>query len=288
MRTDIELLRIVSALGVVWYHSSMSYGRELAYAGLVVFVILSVFLAGVSSKNHSVWSRSVKLLVPCALWSCFYGVLNFARGFDVLPQGLPFIHQVLTTPAVHLWYLPFIFIALLCVGWLKYFLNPLILSIVATALTGALLVSSPIWREWELVSPFAQYLHALPAIFIGLAFSQYGRLGKEKYILIAGLFLSVFYTASLDIVDVSLTYCVGVCCSAILLLKRSVLPKIGFVYGVSKLTLGIYLLHPFIILICSFVGLSGLVVPLLSFLVSTALIFVSMKWLPRPLSKYVF
>ena len=43
-RQDIELLRILSALAVVAYHSQVA-GLEAAYAGLIVFVVLSVHLA---------------------------------------------------------------------------------------------------------------------------------------------------------------------------------------------------------------------------------------------------
>lgn len=35
MRIDIELLRIISAIGIVWFHSGNATGREITYSGLV-------------------------------------------------------------------------------------------------------------------------------------------------------------------------------------------------------------------------------------------------------------
>ena len=44
-RADIEFLRVLSTFGIVWFHSGV-FGHEFAYSGLIVFLILSMYLAG--------------------------------------------------------------------------------------------------------------------------------------------------------------------------------------------------------------------------------------------------
>ena len=67
MRTDVEFLRIIAALGIVWFHSGLDVGRDIAYSGLVVFLIFSSYFAVKSNKEYSVLSRASRFLIPCAL-----------------------------------------------------------------------------------------------------------------------------------------------------------------------------------------------------------------------------
>lgn len=52
VRQDIEILRVLSAFGIVWFHSGAP-GRAFAYSGLVIFIILSVYLSQHGNQHIS-------------------------------------------------------------------------------------------------------------------------------------------------------------------------------------------------------------------------------------------
>jgi hypothetical protein len=286
MRNDVELLRIIAAFGVVWYHSGVPYSRDIAYAGLVVFLAFNSYFASISNKTHSVLYRAEQLLIPCLIWSVFYAALNFVRGLEIYPQHYSLLSKVLAAPAIHLWYLPFAFFCLIFVDKLKLLLKPVVLAWSSCCIASALLLSSSVWREWELIAPFSQYLHGLAALFFGLFFAQ--KIDRvHRLSLFFLLLLVVAYVTSLRIHDVSTTYAFGFAAVSILFLRRDLLKSIPYVSQLSKLMFGVYLLHPFVLLCMSFIGLQGLAVPVLGFVASCIVIFVVYHVLPRGLSKYL-
>lgn len=68
MKSEIELFRIFSALGIVWFHSGVGIGRDVAYGGLIFFVIVAAYFATVSTRSHSLVERVERLMVPYFLW----------------------------------------------------------------------------------------------------------------------------------------------------------------------------------------------------------------------------
>ena len=111
IRQDIELLRVLSALGIVWFHSETK-GSNFGHSGLIFFLILSVFLGG-GQQNSSIQKRAKRLLVPWLIWFAYYGAINLVLQKSVIPLNNGLIAGVLSGPRIHLWYLPFIFFVLI-------------------------------------------------------------------------------------------------------------------------------------------------------------------------------
>lgn len=287
MRNDVELLRIISAFGIVWFHSGLEFGQNIAYSGLIVFLVLSAFFASVSAKDYAVQVRAARLLIPCALWSVLYAGVNLVRGQEIFPGGYGLISNLLSTPTIHLWYLPFIFFWVVIIDKIKK-LNPCVVATVVVLTASFLLISAPIWRALPYVPPFAQYMHATPAILIGIFFAFYSRLPvMQKNILLALVLLTIFIIVILNIAGVSMTYTLGVCATLILIKNKDMLPRSVLIRGLSKLTLGIYLLHPLILFLLRHIGMPLYLLPLTAFFISALCIYVLLKIIPNSVFRYI-
>lgn len=288
MRSDIELLRVVSAFGIVWFHSGYQYGGDLAYGGLIVFLILSTYFAGVSEKTHSIRARASRLLIPCVLWAVLYGALSIIRDQPLFPSDYSFVSKVLSTPSIHLWYLPFVFFWIIVIDNITKYIAPKKLAIVITIMVSILLLASPQWRQWSYASPFGQYMHAFPAILIGMLLASSHTLSRTlKICLISTVSVSMLYVFWANIQGVSLTYLVGISSTFILLKKKSFLPENNIIIKFSGLTFGIYLLHPLILFLLRHVGIGSIILPIMGFLISALCIFISSKIIPKPILKFI-
>ncbi|WP_260599068.1 hypothetical protein [Sphingomonas endolithica] len=151
----IELLRIVAAYGIVAYHAQAPL-HDLAYAGLVIFLILSPMLdlRFNLDRIRSPAALARALLLPWAFWMVVYGAVNLA-------QHRPFVEAsfmgILYGSSPHLWFLPFMFAVLTVLNMLKS-LAPAILFYGSALVATALLLTVTMWRsaslEWSL--PFPQ------------------------------------------------------------------------------------------------------------------------------------
>jgi len=108
---NIEFLRIIGASGIICYHSSFPSCRP-GYAGLIVFILLSVYLlVSVQRKNiiSLISRRAGRMIVPWFVFFIFYGFLNLINSKPFFPQPGIFC-SILAGSQIHLWYLPFIFL----------------------------------------------------------------------------------------------------------------------------------------------------------------------------------
>lgn len=179
-RQDIELLRIVSAFGIVWFHSGAK-GHELAYAGLTVFLILSTYFARSEGNARTLLRRRFeRLLIPWLFWFALYGALNLARGAPVLPSGEGTLAALLSGPSIHLWYMPFIFVSLSALDAARRHLPRRAIALASALIALSILASTPLWRPYslDLGQPWAQYAHASAAIFIGAFLLHFDTLPK--------------------------------------------------------------------------------------------------------------
>ena len=288
MRSDVELLRILSAFGIVWFHSGIKNFKDLFYAGLIIFVVLSIYYAVISTRQHTIKDRAIRLLIPCIFWSIVYALVSLARGRPIFPSDFPVISLVLATPSIHLWYLPFIFICIVCIDKSKGLLKPNLIAILTCIIASAMLFSSPLWRQWSYLPPFGQYIHAIPAVFIGIFLASTFHLSTVSRVLLVGiLYTSIIYTLIIGVNGVDLTYLLGFSAALILLSKKSFLPNNNVILAISKLTYGIYLLHPLILFILSWLGVRSFALPISGFLISGILIYLFLKLTPKSLSKYI-
>lgn len=287
MRTDVEFLRLISALGIVWFHSGLDVGKDIAYSGLIVFLVLTSYFSVRSRNEHSLHSRAARFLIPCVFWSIIFASLNLARGEAVFPDHFNVFSKILSTPSIHLWYLPFAFICALALDQIKNY-DPKIVSVVATLFFTILLVNAPIWRQWNYFSPLGQYMHALPAVFIGITFSLHGQLEKNtKYIIYILILLTLSTIIYFNLPGLSETYIAGVFASLILLRENSFLSKNKIIINLSKLTFGIYLVHPLFLFVLRHFGVSSIMLPIFAFALSMISIFIMFKVLPKRIYQYI-
>jgi len=288
-RQEVEVLRIVSAFGIVWYHTA-SVGRDFAYVGLIAFLITSMYFAtrhAVAPK--SVASRARTLLIPWAIWFLFYGLLNVVRHQDFLPMAHGWGTGILAGTSIHLWYLPFIFFCMVGFDWIRTQVDARVLAVVCVVTAGLLLALSRFWREpsLDLIYPYAQYAHALSGVLIGVFLANCDVLSRRDRVLaVAALLLSIaMFSASLP--GVGVPYLLGVAVTA-LALSPAWKGCIQFdVVWLSECTFGIYLSHIFWLrLIRSSSNIPELALPFVVFAVSAATVWMLKKGAPR-VARYV-
>lgn len=229
-RASIEILRIVACLGIVWFHCKAPYA-EVGYAGLPVFVAISVALTTASKFSESplvgIRKRARRLLGPWILCSLAYAtwrlIGNVRAGRETFAT---FDSSMLTAGgAIHLWYLPFIFLVTCITTFCRPSLHFRQFKSIAIGLAAAaiILCSWGVSQEW-LLQPFDSWLFCVPAIFIGFALPTMNDLGERtRRVLI-------------------LSACVSLACliSSILGYRSAVIP-----YSLGTITLSIAWVAPF-------------------------------------------
>lgn len=209
----IELLRIVAAYGIVAYHSLAPF-HDIAYSGLVVFLILSPYVDCAFNWDlpRPIKSLAKTLLVPWLFWFCFYGVLNITAHKPFFPAG-HWIAGILYGTSAPLWFLPLMFAVLVLLNLLKGKAAPLALFWVSVLLAAVLLFTAWVWRPASMgwTPPLVQWMHSAPAIFIGMALGLSGRVPRSSTIpAVALLLLSLGAAVMASIPGVSIPYLIGV------------------------------------------------------------------------------
>ena len=170
-RQDIELLRIVGAFGIVWFHTQ-PYGAAVAYGGLIAFLVLSILLGGKSGPvtAQTLGRRARRLLVPWMVWFAIYGALNRTQGLDFIALDRGLVSAVMAGTSIHLWYLPFIFLCLTGLDVLKAHLPRPVLAYAAAAAAIAITAAAPVWRPVTLALPYPclQWADALAPVLAGV------------------------------------------------------------------------------------------------------------------------
>jgi peptidoglycan/LPS O-acetylase OafA/YrhL len=176
----LDYARLVAAFGIVAFHSGVP-GAGIGYSGLAFFLILLATFGFPQKRAASLGkytkARALRMLLPWFGWSILYGLSKLAEvmlfGKSVGDEIKPWM--LATGPELHLWFLPFAF---LC-GFILWFLWPLhhnsqgqprstYIAIAFATLAICLPIVTP---SKDFTPPFEQYLFALPAFFLGLAFA---------------------------------------------------------------------------------------------------------------------
>lgn len=112
----LDYARLLAAFGIVLFHANAP-GHAIGYAALPFFLMLLLCLAWPAAQRDDfgryVCNRATRLLVPFAVWSGIFGLLKLA---EVLLTGVSLGSEfkpsmLLTGPAIHLWFLPFAYVA---------------------------------------------------------------------------------------------------------------------------------------------------------------------------------
>jgi fucose 4-O-acetylase-like acetyltransferase len=283
-RHDIELLRVISAFGIVWYHSG-AIGHEYSYAGLISFLILSMYLAGLKNSDNfnNLKNRYKRILIPWISWFIFYAILNLAKQKNVIPIQNGFIYGILTGPSTHLWYMPFIFICLTVYDYIKKLASRASITYAAGTISALILLTASFWRKEsiQLGYPISLYAHASAGIFLGIFFSAANEIPRKISITFTFIIIiSAIY--SIPELGVGIPYLLGTILGAILsfkILKNYLNIEVN---KIADLTLGIYFIHVLIIsLLRKNEYISGIYLPILSFIMSAVIIYIIRNKFPN-------
>jgi|GEM_PF-4479842 len=286
MRVEIEIFRILSAFGIVWFHSGIDIGRDIAYGGLIYFLIISAYFATISTRSHSIIERAERLLIPFLLWSLFYGSIHFITKGYFFPENYTFVSKVLASPSIHLWFLPFVFFSLIAIDNLRQIISKkwVVTAIGLTAIS--LILFSPKWREISFIPPLGQYIHAFPAILIGIFLGVMHQI-RIKWILIIGIIASIVIMIYKKEPGVGIPYLTGFIPCYFLFKGNRINNKKSLLLNISSATYGVYLLHVFIFLILIKFDISGILLPVLVFILSLLSVVTLKKYIPNKFIKYV-
>lgn len=282
IRHDIELLRICGAFGIVWYHS-VPFGNEVAYSGVVVFVVISIVLNGQSSTNLKLERLTRRLIIPWLAWFIIYLTGKSFFGIPIFSGSHYSILTILSGPNIHLWFIPFIYLSVIVFRYTRIALGESPLTIASSIFGGGMLLSSGNWQEWSMTidSPLPQFIHALPAVFLGVLVNN-AKNYRPPLKLVVLLVVPVCSLAALPQYGVGLTYFIGSILTLSLCFSGGWINKIWNVRRFSRLSFGIYLAHPLFILIALKTQLaSGVVLAFVVFFASAIAIHLVQRLAPK-------
>lgn len=260
---SIDLLRMLAAVGIVWFHTDGAPHAQIGYAGLPIFLLIYFSLltqrSGVHAPPQFVRRRRDRLLRPWLFWCAVYGACRLAKAAYAMDPSflirLLSLETFLAGPFIHLWYLPYAFAS----GLLLYLLNRRIqrindtLVVLAATLTGVLLLvaSTLSLNAFALARPLPQWEFGLAAIPLGLAVGRCLAIPSRR---VRGLLLSLIAATTLgaSVILVSLNLgelAVPYSVATVLVCLAYSRPGYGsgFAAAAASLTLGIYLIHPLVI-----------------------------------------
>ena len=261
---NIDRLRVLSALGVVWFHTEGLPGRSYAYAGLPIFIMTYfMFIANAKSRDFSyLLNRKFKrIIIPWFFWSVVYGLVIVIK--SILKKESCFeSHMFLVGPSLHLWYLPYVFLlgalVLLIKNYVRY--SFIFYYTISNLIFAFLLILTPlISRSFDLWTPFPQWLFGLSSVLMGLI-AGFILMENNKYKFLIFLPLLLFLISIL----LNLKLGLGVRVTHVTAFTLFVLAFcfVGYETNLferflSSLTYGIYLVHPLIISIFNYMGFNS-------------------------------
>lgn len=261
-------------------------GWDIGYSGLIFFIQISAFLLCSQEISHNrLKKRAVRLLLPWLFWSFIYGFLNLAKGRKFIGISDSILATLLTGTYIHLWYLPFMFICSLALSLalpvIRNVNNIKAVMIGAIFVSGISLITSSIFRSEVHSTPFAEWLHAVPAVVIGSSASILMKSNMSQRTINMMYLILILMTSIISLYIIILErqnglgipYLIGTIISlASIRINSKPLP---YVQRFSDLTMGIYLIHPLLISIIHrfFLVDFPAIVAFASLIASTAIIF---------------
>ncbi len=273
-RQSIDLARFVAAFGVVVAHALASTRDWVGHLSLGLFLILTAFLAVQSMQRAGgryPWiARARRLVVPWLFWCVVYRVVDLGVS-DAPDRFVPLTNpwSLLIGPYIHLWFLPFVMLAMVLVQPIgRLITGPRALALACVALVA---VSLPLfWAHYALPlpEPLPQWAFALPLYVYGLLVAYAHQMGRAAWPLLAMGVISIWgYALSGQPWALqALIAALGFEAFWRLPLRHRLLPALG------KVAFGIYLMHPFFMLVLwKFMG------PQVDWLTASILVF-AMSW----------
>jgi hypothetical protein len=260
--TSIDGLRILAAVGIVWFHTDGAPYRYIGYTGLPIFLLIFFSLittrSGTDPARYFFKRRWNRLVKPWLFWSLVYGALRIVKGACSGEPGsfeaMFSLETVLAGTHVHLWYLPYAFVS----GFLVYGLNrwTLQFSHVAVVLiaTGIglfiFVVNAARLFSLGLMRPVPQWEFGLAAVPLGLAIGRCLTMssGKRQRLLLLVIFILTQATSLVLIArgHVTSTVPYGLAVTLMCLAYCCRLGDSVIIAKLAPLTFGVYLIHPLV------------------------------------------
>lgn len=251
-RPAIDLARFIAAFGVVAAHAFASERDWVGHVALGLFLILTAFLS-VQSMNRAggryPWiARARRLVLPWLFWSAVFRVVFF-----LVADG-PERHALLSDPwtlligsSIHLWFLPFVMLAMALVEPSGRLIgDPRALAVATGALVAIGLPLFALHHFVPMPEPLPQWAFGLPVYAYGLLLAPAHALGRVGWLLAA--------VAVLSVGGYLMTGEVWALMPLVAALGFEVFwraPLSGqWMKRLGQVAFGIYLVHPFFMLVC--------------------------------------
>lgn len=285
-RQGIDLARFIAAFGVVVAHVFVSPRDWVGHLSLGLFLILTAFLAVQSAQraggSYAFLPRARRLILPWLVWSAFFRLL------DETMADKPFAYGLLSDPwsllygsSIHLWFLPFVGLAMVLVGpVVRWVTTPERLVLASCLLIG---LSAPLFWAHEamgLPEPLPQWAFALPCYVLGLLLGVGHPMGRVWVPLVTGVamtLLAVYMGRAAPWTFAIAVALLGFELFWRLPIRGSWLPHLG------QVAFGIYLAHPFFMLVVYKIAgpeVNLLLGAVLCFALTWVAIAVARRWKP--------
>ena len=171
---------------------------------------------------------------------------------------------------------------------LKQLLSPEKLGIFSSILAIALIITAPLWYSETLTVLLNLYLHALPAVAIGVYLGCYPKMDlKPHSIALVGIVSSIAIVAAVLPQGVGISYLAGTLPSLVLLRSDTLAKSSINIHHISSLMYGVYLMHFGIMLVLWSRGFNHFSLPFMAFFLSAIATWVIKRFLPKKMSQYL-
>ena len=179
-RRSVDLARFLAAFGIVWDHARAPFA-DVGYLALSLFLVLTSYLAVGSferSDGRGFWlARAARIAVPWLVWCAVFRVVIEVLADTPLPL-LSDPWTLLIGPSIHLWFLPFVMIALVVIPVLSRGIQSqrslalCCAGLVAMSLPLGLLHAEAAPTAWFISAgpfpqPFPQWFYSVPLFLFG-------------------------------------------------------------------------------------------------------------------------
>jgi peptidoglycan/LPS O-acetylase OafA/YrhL len=282
-------LRVFAAASIVWFHvAPSSQSIDAGAVGLGLFLFFSFMHSGMQQGVRVPLQRLTRQwLMPWAAWWVFYAVVAcwMARGVPPQLMAVQSAWDLLNWPRFHLWYLPTVFVFSMVLLVVRKLIAPMrsdMKAVLAILGGSALLLIVAVMGKATFPGDIA--VHATPAAALGLAYGYCLRFDSQRHRLIAFLVIAAIVTLMCVPIwlfahrFIAVAYTVA---SLLMILCTLPLPRQRLVMRLSALTLGVYLVHPFVQLVLwKFVGEQVTLLLALETLILSALAVSGMRRIP--------
>jgi peptidoglycan/LPS O-acetylase OafA/YrhL len=255
-RPAIDLVRFIAAFGVVAAHSFAAEQDWIGHLSLGLFLTLTAFLSVQSMQRAGgqfPWiARARRLVLPWLFWSLFFRLVDLRISDD------PEKWQVLTDPwtlligsTIHLWFLPFVMLAMVLVEpsgrMLKRAEDVRIASVMLVALSLPLFW---IHRNLALPEPVSQWTYGLPLYVYGLLLGHAHAMNRPGWPLAAIVVVSIGGFAVTGHVWSLMPFVAAVAFELAWRFPARGPAQARWMKPFGEVSFGIYLVHPFFALLC--------------------------------------